>query len=908
MNDITERIGKAGIVEINRDLVIDYIDRSLHYYFKRPEQLIGTKVTAVPEFIDSNLSIIINELAKGKSIRKRIELKGEDGKKDVLLEAEPLMDRSGTFRRAVILLQEVTQLIEKWNTYNLSLLSYKNITDAIPSGIIVTDTDGWIWFSNPVATKMLGKGSGRKRKVPETLKIPAGTSREIFYTSPEKGTFFLDVNVMKTKWFGNPAQLYVLHDITELRKSEDQNMLLLAAMQSAGNGIAIVRQDFSLEWVNHAFAELTGWRMEEAVDCNIMNLMNGTGMKELFNDKTEDVVSGMRTYRKACRWTRKDGSYLDCDLTITPFTEKITGKKRYILVFNDLTQLKELENMITILNKVFVALQKANSLEDSFVIFRDELLKNKIQSVIYLLDEDEKVLTPHLFSFDTKFLKKFDDMTGMRLESLSIPVGLSGKYEQILKHKRTVFSHDVAGDLLRVMPSLRAEFVRNQISSLGIQHSISAPIRDKEGNVFAIFQLLSDKLSEWNVPEVIAFSNHLSFFFQKIQLLEELKENYNKLRHSYVELRTREEQYRNFFDYDLTGDYIITPDGKFLDCNQAFIDIFGFGSKEEVLASNATDRHPSRNAHEKILKIIQSEKRLVNLEEELVRKDGRKIQVLINAFGRFDDQGQLVQIIGYIFDITKLRKYEAELISAKEKAEESDRLKSAFLANISHEIRTPINAIVGFASLMAEENLPAPMRDEYSKIIKDNIYQLLGLLDDIIKMARIESGEVEVHYESLDVHRLLTDVYKTFLLHPLLKEKNITLSLDVGHTGEKIITGDSVKIREILENLITNAVKFTEKGSINFGYRHLDEETLIFYVRDTGVGITKGQQKEIFERFRQADNKLTRKYEGAGLGLAICKSYVERMGGEIWVESTHGRGSTFYFSMPLKPSEEKSDQ
>ncbi|NOY38571.1 MAG: PAS domain-containing protein [Chlorobi bacterium] len=900
---IIKKNTETGVIEVNRDMVIEYVDPALKYYFKQPELLVGIKITSVPEFKNCNLATHINKIASGQSIQQRITLNVCNTKKQILIEGEPLMDRSGAFKHAIVLLHDVSTLMKKWDVFNVSLTSYKNITNTIPSGIIVADTNGWIRFINPVARKMLDEGSRQKRKVPATLKIPAGTTREIYYTSPGKDRFFLKVAVTEAEWFGKSALLYVLHDVTLLRKSENQNILLLTAIQSAANAMAIVRDDFSLEWANPAFTKLTGRSLNEAVDRKIYHLMNiDESLAKSFIGSIEDLVSGTEVFKTEISCLRKDGTYFDCELTITSFSDNIAGDKRYVFVFDDLTQRKEKEKIIAILNKVFRSLEKASSLEESFVIFRDELAKNNLHSVIYFLDEKKKVLVPRYFSFETKMLEQYTNMAGAKFDSLNIPVSMSEKYRKILYERKTVFSDDVNGDLLRILPSLPPEPVRNYIRTFGLQHSISAPIINQEQKVFAVFQLLSDKLTEGNVPEVIAFANHLSFFFQKIRLLEELRKNYNKLKKSYHKLQSREAQYKEFFDNDLTGDYISTPEGKFLDCNQAFVDILGFNSKEEVLAFNPLDLYPNPEAREKILKHLQKEKRFINYEEELIRKDGRKIYVLVNSFGLFDEQGKLERNIGYIFDITRRKQYEAELIRAKEKAEESDRLKTAFLTNMSHEIRTPINAIVGFSTLLGEKNLNPGDHDEYIRIINTSVQQLLSLLDDIISMAKIEAGIVQIKYQLLDINKLLYDVHQSFFADNRLKVKKISFILDIDHKQEKMIMGNPVRIKEIFANLIGNAIKFTHTGCIHFGYAQASEDILTFYVKDSGIGIPDDLKESIFERFRQADNRLTREYEGSGLGLAICKSYVEMMGGKIWVVSTPGSGSTFYFTLPVNPA------
>jgi len=237
-----------------------------------------------------------------------------------------------------------------------------------------------------------------------------------------------------------------------------------------------------------------------------------------------------------------------------------------------------------------------------------------------------------------------------------------------------------------------------------------------------------------------------------------------------------------------------------------------------------------------------------------------------------------------------------ELIAAKEKAEESDRLKSAFLANMSHEIRTPMNGILGFADLLKEQEITVEDQQEYINIIKNSGVRMLNILNDIIDISKIESGMMEVDIKESNINEQIEYIYTFF--KPEVKDKGMQLSyINSLPSKEAIIKTDREKIFAIITNLVKNAIKYSEKGSIEFGYNKKGEY-LEFFVKDTGIGIAKGMQKAIFDRFIQADFADQQTIQGAGLGLSITKAYVEMLGGKIWVESEEGKGSTFYFTIP----------
>lgn len=264
--------------------------------------------------------------------------------------------------------------------------------------------------------------------------------------------------------------------------------------------------------------------------------------------------------------------------------------------------------------------------------------------------------------------------------------------------------------------------------------------------------------------------------------------------------------------------------------------------------------------------------------------------------GVFGENDELQFLEGYIEDITESRKNKTELIKAKEKAEESDRLKSAFLANISHEIRTPMNGILGFAELLKEPDLAPQNQMEFINVIETSGQRMLNIINDLIDISKIESGETVLQIRKTNVLNMLQELSLFFTPEVNRKGIQIDYSCDLDPEDYSIET-DSQKLNQIMTNLIKNAVKFTEKGSIRFGCQKQNSK-LKFFISDTGPGIPADQRNIIFERFRQGNMNLTRKYEGAGLGLAISKAYIELLGGSIHLESEPGQGSTFWFELP----------
>ncbi|MCX6302254.1 MAG: PAS domain S-box protein [Bacteroidia bacterium] len=259
-----------------------------------------------------------------------------------------------------------------------------------------------------------------------------------------------------------------------------------------------------------------------------------------------------------------------------------------------------------------------------------------------------------------------------------------------------------------------------------------------------------------------------------------------------------------------------------------------------------------------------------------------------------------------LVNVKERLKKEQRLISAKEKAEESDRLKSAFLANMSHEIRTPMNGIIGFLDLLKEPDLSEENKNAYIDIVTQSSHRLLDTINDIIEISRIETGELKVHMSLVNISELMA------YYHGFFKQQTDQKGLKYFVTNRlpeeiKFFMTDRNKLESIISNLIKNAIKFTYEGSIEFGCNY-ESGNLIFFVMDTGIGISYESQNQVFERFVQGDISLSRPQEGSGLGLSIVKAYVGLLKGKIWLQSEPGEGSTFRFSVPYYPSEEEKTE
>lgn len=347
------------------------------------------------------------------------------------------------------------------------------------------------------------------------------------------------------------------------------------------------------------------------------------------------------------------------------------------------------------------------------------------------------------------------------------------------------------------------------------------------------------------------------------------------------------------------------PDGVYLLCNTVFERVFG--AREGYIVGKTdydfVDKELADSFRENDRKAMAAGKPTSNEEWIIYADDGHRALLDTIKTPIYDFMGTLVGVLGVGHDITERQRMEAELVLAKVKAEESDRLKSAFLANMSHEIRTPMNGILGFTELLKEPDLTGEDQKAYISIIEKSGKRLLNIINDIVSISKVESGQMEVYPSQTNVNEQLEFIYKFF--KPEVEQKGLQLIFKKKVPAkEAIIKTDREKIYAILTNLTNNAIKFTEQGVIEIGCEKKGA-FLEFFVRDTGKGIRPELKGIIFQRFMQGDESLNRIFEGAGLGLSISKAYVEMLGGRIWVESEVGKGSVFYFTIPCdeKPQE-----
>ncbi len=359
-------------------------------------------------------------------------------------------------------------------------------------------------------------------------------------------------------------------------------------------------------------------------------------------------------------------------------------------------------------------------------------------------------------------------------------------------------------------------------------------------------------------------------------------------------LQESEKSFRVMFEKHSAVKLVIEPgSGKIINANQAAADFYGW-SLDELRGMNI--QQITQLTPEELKSNLEKAKTSKQNEFQVRHKRADGLQRDIELFSNnIEIDGKNI-LYAIIHDIT----------DRKQAAEESDRLKAAFLANISHEIRTPMNGILGFSELFKEPDLTGEEKEEYIDLIHQSGLRMLNLINDLMDISKIDAREVKLQITETSANKLLREVEAFF--KPAAKKKGVELRCTMALSdNDSFMTTDCLKLNQIITNLIQNALKFTTKGSIDFGYNK-KKAGLEFFVIDTGRGIPADKKEKIFERFQQVDNSLTRAHEGAGLGLSISKAYVEMLGGTIHVESKEGVGSTFTFTHPYKQIKKQQAQ
>ncbi len=398
---------------------------------------------------------------------------------------------------------------------------------------------------------------------------------------------------------------------------------------------------------------------------------------------------------------------------------------------------------------------------------------------------------------------------------------------------------------------------------------------------------------------VIKSVNHIKGLPATIKSVLNHKKTENDLKIAQAALKESEALFRTAFENASIGVCLVSPDYKFISVNNTLCNIVGYSKLELENMYFAEITHPDdiSKSLDYMSDIKSGVSQSATFEKRYIHKDGHVVWVSISTGLISKELRDSSYIITHVQDISDRKEAERQLIIAKDKAEESDRLKTAFLNNISHEIRTPMNAIMGFAELLGDVDNTPEKQSEFVNIIIKSSQQLLSIITDIISIATIEAGQEIIREAEVNVNQMFGLLYKQFKSKANDKGIDLIITKALPDKDVTFVT-DKTKLIQIITNLLNNSFKFTETGFIEAGY-YIKGKDIEFYVKDSGIGIPDDMYEEIFKRFRQIETSSMFNMGGSGLGLSISKAYAELLGGNIRVSSEPGKLTVFSFSLPF---------
>lgn len=672
-------------------------------------------------------------------------------------------------------------------------------------------------------------------------------------------------------------------DITERKLDGKEKEKLLVAVEQSANSIIITDSKGNIEYTNPKFTKVTGYTAKEVFGKNSRFLKSGKQTKEYYTTMWRTISSG-KTWHGEFLNKAKNGNLFWEQVTISPIKNKSNKIINYIAIKEDITAQKRASLE---LKKTFEKLKT-----------QERFLNNILQTAnegFWIIDNNANTT-----DLNTKMCKILGHPKA-KIIGKSI-------YNFVNEQNSAIFKEQLKLRALGKCSSYEIELTTNKGKQLPCFLRTS-PLFDKQKNKKGSFAFVTDisvlkktyKVLENKNLKLKELSTQLSeknrLLFENTKRFQNLfdknpialwEEDFSEVKKLLNKIEKKGHNIKTYLNEN--PDFVLkcVSKVKVINVNDAAVELFGVQSKEELLTGfGANFTKKSLNTFkEELIDIYENKEEIVH-ETDIYKKDGS----IINAIMRIV-QIENNRIIVSINDVTEINK-------AKEKAEESNRLKTEFLNNMSHEIRTPMNGILGFTDLLTNDDVSPEKRINFIQIIQNSGKQLLHIIDDILEISKLGTKQVTTNESEVCINNVMVELFSIFDIKA--KETGIPIYLNKALSDkESIVLTDSLKLNKILGNLLENAYKFTNSGFIEFGYK-LNNNTLNFYVKDTGIGIKPEKQESIFDRFSQEEKELSKKFGGLGLGLSIAKENAELLGGTISLISEKGVGSTFTVSIPYKP-------
>jgi len=689
--------------------------------------------------------------------------------------------------------------------------------------------------------------------------LPAPRMEERFIL-PGGREFRAEVTGIPVLYDGKPAMQVILHDVTTQRRSEIDLKLKEKQQSLILNSLPVIfyrvrpDNDFPTIWISDQVTKITGY-----VPADFLN--NPTFWEsKIHPDERNDIL---REYRNIIhhdsifleyRWLCADGSWHWFSDHLVLIRDNQGNPTDAAGIWLDISDRKRTES----------------ALRENEQKYR--LLADNSADVIWTMDTDGR------FTYCSPSIEKLRGYTAEEVLHMGMADVL------------TPASFDSAKEIMsRTLGLIRQGAFKSEAVAVELEQTC------KDG---------STVWTESMVRPILSESGLLTGFLG-------VTRNIDERRRSREILEQAEMKFRGLVEHAPDGVVLISAEGAFLYASPASCRMMGYEATEINNFRPESLTHPDDLAMvtENLVKLTIDPSFVPTIQYRFLHKNGSWVWIE----STFSNMIQIPGVGGIVInfrDITQRKQDEEELIRARYKAEESDRLKSAFLANVSHEIRTPMNAIVGFSEMLSDESISPNERKRYTSIIQNRSDDLMHIINDLLEISRIESGSFTVSYAPVLMNRFLDELYQEFAQKlKNSKKSHLTLSIikPLHEDASRILTDPHI-LKQVFSNLIDNAIKYTHQGTVEFGYNIPENGKFTCYVSDTGIGITEENQKIIFQHFRRGDFEGQQQYSGTGLGLSICKGNLKLLGGDITVESTPGKGSRFIFHFPYHPSMVKNEQ
>jgi len=668
-------------------------------------------------------------------------------------------------------------------------------------------------------------------------------------------------------------------DISGAEKAKLQKKLS-AIVESSDDAIISVSKNIHITSWNAGAEAIYGYTQDEVIGCKPDFLVPEHRKNEV-NDYLKDVFQDKTIRHFETERLRKDGRLIHISLSVSPLKDEQDQIIGAATIGRDISERKKREQALLASEERYRSIFEYSG--DGILLMHETIVDCNWQASKILGYSKEELIGRHPEKLSPS--KQPDGSSSTSEGKRFINQALQGNISQFYwKHQRK------DGGLVDAEITLNRVHTEEGYGLVVVIRDISEQIEHQRE-----LERRNEEIRTQN-EEFLALNEELS----------EANEHLESINHA---LAVSEKKFRTLFNSASDAIFIHDMQGRMLEVNDMACKRLGY-NREELLKMSPSDLDAPRFARKLPGRLKRlEEKGYLFAETEHITRSGKTIAIEVNA--RVIDFNDRKAVLAIARNITKRKKAEQriaksnrELIRAKEKAEESDRLKSAFLANMSHEIRTPMNGILGFTQLLRHPGIAEKKRNEYLDVIESRSQELLQIINDIIDISVIEANQLTLNREEMGLNDLFGELQVFFqqnLANHTGKHINLT-----HHTGlddnNSLIIADHQRLRQIFSNLLNNAIKFTTSGYIKFGYELKNRKELLFYVEDTGIGIPEQAQPRIFERFRQADESITRSYGGTGLGLAITRQLVEKQGGKIWLRSREGEGTCFYFTLPYEPA------